>query len=326
MPTQTRVPTGIGSANNWTGDPETTNKHLNVDEGVSTPDDDTSFNHRGPNQANDAQYFTFTAFSLGGSVSAVNSVAVVTRARRAGAGGTASAVPRIIVNGTVYSGSNFDPGVGGAYADGTETFFDNPDTPGLDWEQADVEGTGANPLQEFGHGSGGLGAGSGDQINVTTADLVCDYDEAAGETEIPTGRADETDSALAPAVRKLLAAGLATETDAALAPALVKRLAPAIAAELDTALAPTLHRTLAPGIATESDLALALSWTKRLAPGLAAEVDAAVALSFEGQSLEPPGSVRVKRLGPAAVEVARTGIGAVRVKRLGPASVTVSRG
>jgi len=185
MPTQTRVPTGIGSVDEWTGHPETTNKHLNVDEGVSTPDDDTSFNHRGPNQNNHFQYFTFTAFSLGGSVSAVNSVAVVTRARRAGAGGTAVAVPRIIVNGTNYSGSNFDPGVGGAYADGTETWLDNPDTPAVDWEQADVEGTGANPLEQFGHGSGGLGAGSGDQINVTAADLVCDFDEAAGGGTLP---------------------------------------------------------------------------------------------------------------------------------------------
>jgi hypothetical protein len=313
MPVQTRVPTGTVAVA-WDGSPEASDLHLNVDEGCDTPDDDTSYcEDVGVSTAQQA--YTFLAFALGASVSAINFVRTQSIGKHIVGGAIGHGLR---VGSTNYVSSNVTQTT--SYASYTNDWLTNPDT-GLDWVQADVEGTGANPIVNM---RWRAGAGSGQTVRQTACDISCDYDVAGG-TEIATGRADETDSALAPAVLKLLAAGVAAETDAALAPALVKRLAPAIAAELDTALAPALHRALAPGAATESDLGLALAWQKRLAPGLAAETDTAVALSFEGQSLEPPGSVRVQRLGAAAVEVARTGIGAVRVKRLGPASVTVSR-
>jgi hypothetical protein len=177
MATQTRVPTGVGAVDTWTGSPETVNKHLNVDEGTGSHDSDTSYNERAASAG--GQQYTFAAFDLG-TITAINSVAVVVVGREAGIGGTQNIVPRIVVNGTIYTGTPVDPG--GSYVTITETWLTNPDT-GLDWEQADVEGTGANPLEEFGHGVSGIGAG--EILRVTAADLVCDYDEAAGGLSIP---------------------------------------------------------------------------------------------------------------------------------------------
>lgn len=136
-------------------------------------------------------------------------------------------------------------------------------------------------------------------------------------SNVPTGRGDETDSALALAGKQIATHGFSIETDAALAllgvqvravgisletNSALALSAPAgssaglatetdtalprgsarpsgLSAETDTALATAGLQIRAPGLSTETDAALARTAVQIKAPGLAAETNSALALS-----------------------------------------------
>ena len=101
---------------------------------------------------------------------------------------------------------------------------------------------------------------------------------AAGST-LPTGRADETDTALGLTRRKAKAAQLATETDTALALTAAHARATGLASETDSALALAKLKAKATGLASETETALALVRVKAKPVGLATETDNALAVS-----------------------------------------------
>jgi hypothetical protein len=172
MATQTRVPTGAGDTNNYSFASGGSDHYLEVDDPVGTPDDSTTYvsavavNGR-------IELFTFAAFSI--SSSAIASVAVKSRMQRIGSN---TAAHRLKVNGTVYVGASASPGL--SWADASETWLTNPDT-GIGWTEADVEGTGANPIQQFGFSSAGVGVGEESQCT----QCYCEVDYTAGGAAAP---------------------------------------------------------------------------------------------------------------------------------------------
>lgn len=169
MATQTRVPTGVGAADTWTSSVPG-NKWEDVDEGVATPDDDTTYIFKQDSAG--TQRWTFTAFAI--TSSAVASVAVVHRTKRSAAGAV-STDGRITVNATEYNSA--DTVLTTSYADITDTWATNPDT-GAAWTEADVEGIGANPLQNF--AVRGIGLAAGEECRCTAIECVVDYTAVAG--------------------------------------------------------------------------------------------------------------------------------------------------
>lgn len=102
-----------------------------------------------------------------------------------------------------------------------------------------------------------------------------------------TGRADETDTALALAALQIRATGLAAETDTAFALAGVQLRAVGRADETDSALALAAVQKLATGRADETDTAFALAPGAANSPGIALETDTAFALA--GVQIMPVG-------------------------------------
>lgn len=178
MATQDRLPTGDSATNdNWTA-LGGGSKFSEVDDPVGTPDEDTSYiNKSGAGAA--PQDFTFTAFDI--SSSAIASITVTLRTRVAA--GVVSTIVRIKVNGTAYTTGSI--ATSGSYTNKTNTWLTNPNT-GVDWTEADVEGTGANPLQEFGVSSGSQGAG--EEIRCTQAYITVDYTPASSFIPYPFSR------------------------------------------------------------------------------------------------------------------------------------------
>lgn len=145
MATQDRNPTGDGASVQWT--PSTGSTHWNLVDEV-TANDDTDY--VSATTANIKDLFTFSAFSI--TSDDITSVKVILRVRTLTGTRTPSAILR--VNGTNYLTSLGSIGV--TWTTITTTWSTNPDTS-LAWTEADVEGTGANPLQQIGIDSGGLG-------------------------------------------------------------------------------------------------------------------------------------------------------------------------
>lgn len=144
MATQERLPTSDGAINNWTA-LSGGSKFSEVDDPVGTPDDATSYVYK--SGSNGAQQFGFTAFSI--SSSAISLLKQFVRIRH-GAGTTGGRwVPRIGVNGVDYSGTTVLGGaIGTSFGDHSNDWLTNPAT-GAAWTEADIEGTGAAPLQTF---------------------------------------------------------------------------------------------------------------------------------------------------------------------------------
>jgi hypothetical protein len=170
MATQERYPTGNSAVSNaWTAGTGG-NKWDEVDDPAGVPDDETTYMFNA--NANQSQLFTFTPFAI--SPSAIASVSVVVRSRKE-TSTSYNTRARLLVNGTAYiinlSGETT------SYATQTLTWTTNPNT-GIAWTEADVEGTGANPLQEFGVSS--IGQGAGETIRVTQCYIVVDYTAAGG--------------------------------------------------------------------------------------------------------------------------------------------------
>lgn len=144
MAIQQRLPTGDGSLSQW--DP-ISNDWQKVDDPIGSPDDDATYISTSVNGNDDL--FTFTAFSIDAEDDIVDGVSVTFRSRigTGGGPGNEDIRPSIKVNGTIYYGSGVSQS--SSWLTSTFTWDTNPDT-GLPWNDADVNGIGANPLQEFG--------------------------------------------------------------------------------------------------------------------------------------------------------------------------------
>ena len=182
----------------------------------------------------------------------------------------------------------------------------------------------ALPSGAFSDAPGGTYSSVGDSYNLLTAVF-----EAVASSTLPTGRADETDTALGLTRRKAKAAqlaretdtalaltaaharatGLASETDSALALAKLKAKATGLASETETALALVRVKAKPVGLATETDNALAVSAVKTRSTGRADETDTALALGEPagvGLATETDSALSLARVKAKAVEVATT--------------------
>lgn len=159
---QTRRPTGDGNA---TYTPSTGSNWENVDE--ESADDDATYNYR----QNSAGYdrFTFTAFSVPGGASNI-AITVYIRAKRTEAGANVT-YALLRVNGSNYTENIADAGT--SYANQSHEWTTNPDTSSA-WTIDDINGSGSNPLEQFGYGV--TGNGEGEEHDVTQCYAVVSWD------------------------------------------------------------------------------------------------------------------------------------------------------
>jgi Tfp pilus assembly protein PilX len=136
---QTRVPTGDGlNSGTWNTAP----RWDDVDE--TTPNDTDYVT--GTTDSGGYQLFTFSAFTVPAG-SPIANLTIYVRAKDASSG-TNNIRASINVNGTTHnSTTSYDPG--SSWVTYSYSFTTNPST-GLDWTVADLNGTGSNPLQQFG--------------------------------------------------------------------------------------------------------------------------------------------------------------------------------
>lgn len=173
MATQDRSPTGdysiawtpLGGGNNY----------VEVDDAPGAPDDDTTYNYR--QNSNGQDHFTFSAFSIDSS--AVAKLTITIRAMRTAAGAT-NTKSQVVVGGTLYTGAVMSSQT--TWTDHPQDWLTNPDT-GSAWIEADIEGTGSNPLQRFGYRSGNLS--SGKEVRATQVYATVDYTATGGATFVP---------------------------------------------------------------------------------------------------------------------------------------------
>lgn len=160
------LPTGDGATSNWSA-LGGGGKYLEIDDAVGAPDDATSYVFR--QNSNGNQRFTFDTPTVPAAATITN-VQVFTRGQRTAAGNcTYSRV--LVIGGADHTiGGSVNPGT--SWASQTATAATNPAT-GLAWTVADVNGSGANPLQQFGLDSGGVSAGR--EIQVTQMRLIVNY-------------------------------------------------------------------------------------------------------------------------------------------------------
>ncbi len=167
MATQDRLPTGDGTTTAWT--PSSGSDHYAmVDDPIGTPDDDTTYLET--SSTNQKELFTFTAFDINSS--SIDKVTVFIRARDTGAN-TNMIAELLRVNGTDYNASPVPAPL--TYTNHTNDWLTNPDTAAA-WTEADVEGTGSNPIQQFGVGSGIVT----DALRCTQVYCTVTYTEATG--------------------------------------------------------------------------------------------------------------------------------------------------
>lgn len=143
-----------------------------VNEAVA--DDDTSYAEE--TGSSGTHFLTMDAFSI--TSSAIAFLRHFTRMRVTL--GSVNINQRIIVNGTQYSGGT-PTLTSTTYIDQTADFLTNPDT-GSAWLEADIEGTGSNPLQDMVLRVTGIAGG--ETVRCTQAYLLVDF-TAAGGVSIP---------------------------------------------------------------------------------------------------------------------------------------------
>jgi outer membrane autotransporter protein len=132
----------------------------------------------GETSPSDTEYITLTTTGGGYSLftgtisipSGASAITVVVNYRDQKAGSPAAAVDgRLKVNGTVYAIDSHNPS-NGTWAARTATWSTNPNTSAA-WTAADINGTGPNPLQQFGVGS----TDSSPNISVSYVDITITY-------------------------------------------------------------------------------------------------------------------------------------------------------
>lgn len=188
MATQDRLPTGNSATSGWTSG-SAGNKWDDVDDPIASPDDGTTYIYR--QNSGGEQLFTYTAFAI--TSSAISHVRVTFRAQRTVAG-ECNTGARIRVAGT-RSSIGLNANLTTSWADYTRDQLTNPVT-GLDWTEAQVEGTDAtNPLDQFGLQSGGMAAG--EEVQCTQCYITVDYTAAVSDLsrEIPADSLTLADNA-----------------------------------------------------------------------------------------------------------------------------------
>ena len=179
MATQTRYPTGIGYTDGWTA-----NTGSKVD-AVQSNDGDTTYITRSGN----TQAFTYTAFDINASsiekvsITAVNKDVTIGTALRG----------FLRIGGVTYGWPGFAT-PDGVYEAHSVEWLTNP-AAGSAWQEEDVEGTGSNPLQQFGVNAYQVGY----EVWVTELYITVTYTAAAGGTALATSinmQSNTPDSAL----------------------------------------------------------------------------------------------------------------------------------
>ena len=141
--TQVRVPTGDGdTSGTWNTAP----RWDDIDE--TTPNDTDYMTGVSTSGGSAYQLFTFSSFTIPAG-SPITDLTVYVRARDAASGNSNNIRPSIKVNGTLYNttATSIDPGA--SFTTYSYSFTTNPNT-GSAWTVDDINGTGANPLQQFG--------------------------------------------------------------------------------------------------------------------------------------------------------------------------------
>lgn len=162
MALQTRVPTS-DTAGDWFCSAGSDYYAL-VDDGKGTPDDGTTYIY--DDDSSHTRRLGFTAFAIDSS--AIAKVTMFWRCQSNAASGVwGKSILR--VDSADYFGGDFQPGE--TWEDHTSDFLTNPDT-GSAWVEADVEGTGSDPIQEIG-GRSLLGAG--EHLECTSIYIEVDY-------------------------------------------------------------------------------------------------------------------------------------------------------
>lgn len=165
--TQERLPTGQGTYDNWAGDPEAV-EHLNVDEYQASPND-SDFMYKADSVG--VQTHTFTAFDI--TSASITNVTVYFRCRESA--GETEARAYLYVNGTGYA-AGVTEDLTGSFANYSYAWTDNPDTSSA-WTEADVEGAGSNPLEEFGVQNQATVAS--EEVECSQNSILVTYTEAA---------------------------------------------------------------------------------------------------------------------------------------------------
>jgi len=172
---QTRTPISNGSYNQWS--PSAGQNWQCVDDPVGAHNSDADYSSAMSSFHN--QHYATAAFDL--DASAINYVKSYFVLRRVGSAGP-KIYPRLRVNGANYQGDLLGT-LPETYTTQTMTYLTNPDT-GLDWTEADVEGTGPAPLQQVGMRSGGVSWSAEERIRCTQCYLEVDYQAASDESAI----------------------------------------------------------------------------------------------------------------------------------------------
>lgn len=149
LPTQQRLPTGDGDVSGtWTVTPSSpTTRYDKVDDPIGSPDDNTTYI---VGTVVGRSLFTYSAFSVPSNATITN-LTLTYRHRDQVSTGTNNIRSSLKVNGTYYT---TDPGINAnnsltVWAYRSYAWTTNPDT-GAAWTVADINGTGSNPLQQWG--------------------------------------------------------------------------------------------------------------------------------------------------------------------------------
>lgn len=170
--TQDRLPTANATDSNWTYSGSTSGctsdatKWACVDDPIGSHDSATTYVYRQTSNSN--QMFEYTDFNINST--AITNIILTYICQYTGGDGL-NIVARIQVNGTEYTGTA--DAITTSWASYSNTWTTNPNTS-LAWTEADVEGTGAAPLQEFGINPTSIVAG--EEAQCTQVYITVTYD------------------------------------------------------------------------------------------------------------------------------------------------------